>query len=158
MNGPLRLAILGATGSIGRQALEVVRAHPERLQVVALGANRKADELRKLAVAFPTARIALGADALIALATDPQADLVLVATPGVAALRATVAALADGERVALANKEVLVAAGHLVRRLSGGAAGRVRPGDSECEGLGTGLAAGEMADVPRAAPTRAVGA
>src|SRR5205814_9679541 len=121
----IRLAILGATGSIGRQALDVVRAHPDRLQVVALGANRNSDVLAELAMEFPTARTALGTAALAALATDPDADLVLVATPGVAALRATIAALQDGKRVALANKEVLVAAGHLIRRLSGGAGERL---------------------------------
>src|SRR3989475_9653350 len=125
---PIRLAILGATGSIGRQALDVVRAQPDRLRVVALGANRNADGLRELAMEFPTARTALGPNALVALATDPDADLVLVATPGVAALRATIAALEDRKCVALANKEVLVAAGHLIRRLSGGGGGRCGPG------------------------------
>src|SRR3989442_4838765 len=130
MTEPIRLAVLGATGSIGRQALEVVRAHPDRLRVVALGANRNVDELRALAAEFPTARTALGANALVALATDPDAELMLVATPGGAALRATIDVLEDGKRVALANKEVLVAAGHLVRRLSGGAGGRLRPGDT----------------------------
>ena len=83
---PTRVAILGATGSIGTQALDVVRAHPDRLRVVALGANRNIDDLRRLAVEFPTARTALGPNALVALATDSDADLVLVATPGVAAL------------------------------------------------------------------------
>src|SRR5882762_1087811 len=79
---PIRIAILGATGSIGRQALDVVRAQPDRLRVVALGANRNADALRELAMEFPTARTVLGSDALVALATDLDADLVLIATPG----------------------------------------------------------------------------
>src|SRR5256885_6229274 len=127
MTSPIRLAILGATGSIGRQALDVVRAHPDRLRVVALGANRNVDDMRKLASEFPTARTALGPNALVAIATDADADLVLVATPGVAALRATIAALEDGKCVALANKEVLVAAGHLIRRLTGGGGDRLRP-------------------------------
>src|SRR2546428_6331348 len=151
MSEPTRLAVLGATGSIGRQALDVVRAHPDRLRVVALGATRNADELGALAVEFPTARTALGANALVALATDPDADLVLVATPGVAALRATVAALEDGKRVALANKEVLVAAGHLIRRLSGGAGDRLRPVDSEHNGLWHCLVAEDLSDVSRVA-------
>jgi 1-deoxy-D-xylulose-5-phosphate reductoisomerase len=155
---PIRLAILGATGSIGRQALDVVRAHPDRLRVVALGANRNADELRKLAMEFPTARTALGPNALVALATDPDADLVLVATPGVAALRATVAALEDGKRVALANKEVLVAAGHLIRRLSGGAGDRLRPVDSEHNGLWQCLVGEDFAKVRRVALTASGGA
>ena len=158
MTTPIRLAILGATGSIGRQALDVVRAHPDRLRVVALGANRNIDQLRDLALEFPTARTALGPSALVALATDPDADLVLVATPGVAALRATVAALEDGKRVALANKEVLVAAGHLVRRLSGGAGDRLRPVDSEHSGLWQCLAGEKLAQVRRVALTASGGA
>src|SRR2546425_4866377 len=158
MTEPIRLAVLGATGSIGRQALEVVRAHPDRLRVVALGANRNVDELRALAAEFPTARTALGANALVALATDPDADLVLVATPGVAALRATIAALEDGKRVAVANKEVLVAAGHLVRRLSGGAGERLRPVDSEHNGLWQCLAGEKFEQVRRVALTASGGA
>ena len=158
MSEPIRLAILGATGSIGRQALDVVRAQPDRLRVVALGANRNRDGLGELATEFPTARTALGSDALVALATDADADLVLVATPGVAALRATVAALEDGKRVALANKEVLVAAGHLIRRLSGGAGDRLRPVDSEHNALWQCLVGEDLATVRRVALTASGGA
>src|SRR5438874_11713321 len=153
MTTPIRLAILGATGSIGRQALDVVRAHPDRLRVVALGANRNIDQLRDLALEFPTARTALGPSALVALATDPDAELVLVATPGVAALRATVAALEDGKRVALANKEVLVAAGHLVRRLSGGAGDRLRAVHREPNGAWQCLVGGDLSGVGAASGT-----
>ena len=158
MSEAIQLAVLGATGSIGRQALEVVRAHPERLRVVALGANRNAEALRDLAAEFPSARTALGANALAALATDSEADLVLVATPGVAALRATIAALSEGKRVALANKEVLVAAGHLIRRLSGGAGERLRPVDSEHNGLWQCLVGEDLAKVRRVALTASGGA
>lgn len=105
-----RLAILGSTGSIGRQALEVVQAHPDRLRVTRAGHR---------------------GDDLVALATADDVDLVLVATPGVAGLDATIAALEAGKRVALANKEVLVVGGHLVRDLCGGAGDRLRPVDSE---------------------------
>jgi len=155
---PIRLAILGATGSIGRQALDVVRAQPDRLRLVALGANRNADALHDLAMEFPTARTALGPDALVALATEQDADVILVATPGVAALRATVAALEDGKRVALANKEVLVAAGHLIRRLSGGAGDRLRPVDSEHNGLWQCLVGEDLSAVSRVALTASGGA
>src|SRR2546428_10885017 len=158
MSEAIQLAILGATGSIGRQALEVVRAHPERLRVVALGANRNAEALRDLAAEFPSARTALGASALAGLATDSEAELVLVATPGVAALRATIAALSEGKRVALANKEVLVAAGHLIRRLSGGAGDRLRPVDSEHNGLWQCLVGEDLSDVSRVALTASGGA
>ena len=158
MSHPVRLAILGATGSIGRQAIDVVRAQPDRLRVVALGANRNAEGLRDLATEFPKARTALGSDGLLGLATDPEVDLVLVATPGVAALRATVAALEDGKRVALANKEVLVAAGHLIRRLSGGAGNRLRPVDSEHNGLWQCLVGEDLSAVSRVALTASGGA
>lgn len=110
MTAPTRLAILGVTGSIGRQALEVVAAHPARLRVT---------------------RRARRGDDLVALATADDVDLVLVATPGIAGLDATLAALEAGKRVALANKEVLVVGGHLVRELAGGAGERLRPVDSE---------------------------
>jgi len=155
---PIRVAILGATGSIGQQSLDVVRAHPDRLRVVALGANSNVEKLRELALEFPTARTALGPNALVALATDADADLVLVATPGVAALRATIAALDDGKCVALANKEVLVAAGHLIRGLSGGAGDRLRPVDSEHNGLWQCLVGEDLAKVRRVALTASGGA
>jgi 1-deoxy-D-xylulose-5-phosphate reductoisomerase len=158
MEEPVRVAILGATGSIGQQALDVIRAHPDRLRVVALGANRSTGALEKLAMEFPRARTALGANGLAALATDPDADLVLVATPGVAALRATIAALRDGKDVALANKEVLVAAGHIVRRLSGGAGKRLRPVDSEHNALWQCLVGEDLARVRRVAVTASGGA
>ena len=158
MSDPIRLAILGATGSIGRQALDVVRAHPDRLQVVALAGNRNIEDLARLALEFPAARTALGPAALAALATDPAADLVLVATPGVVALRATIAALEDGKQVALANKEVLVAAGHLVQHLVGGAGERLRPVDSEHNGLWQCLAGEKLEHVRRIALTASGGA
>jgi 1-deoxy-D-xylulose-5-phosphate reductoisomerase len=158
VTAPIRLAILGATGSIGRQALDVVRAHPDRLRIVALGANRNAEGLRGLAAEFPAARTALGPNALAALATGSDADVVLVATPGVVALRATVAALEDGKRVALANKEVLVAAGHLIRRLSDGAGERLRPVDSEHNGLWQCLVGEDLSKVRRVALTASGGA
>ncbi|CAN5208204.1 1-deoxy-D-xylulose-5-phosphate reductoisomerase [soil metagenome] len=153
-----RLAILGATGSIGRQALEVARMHPDRLSVVALGANRRARELASLADEFPDARTAMGAAGLLDLATHADADLVLVATPGVAALQATFAALQSGKSVALANKEVLVAAGHLVRELVGGAGERLRPVDSEHNGLWQCLAGERPELVRRVALTASGGA
>lgn len=142
MSAPTRLAILGATGSVGRQALEVVAAHPDRLKVVALARSaRHSDvaaaerELRELARRYGDPRVVLdardGPDALVHVATAADVDLVLVATPGVAGLKPTLAALAAGKSVALANKEVLVVGGHLITRLAGGAGERLRPVDSE---------------------------
>jgi 1-deoxy-D-xylulose-5-phosphate reductoisomerase len=125
------VAILGATGSIGRQALEVIAAHPDRLAVTALAARSRRDELTKVAATLGVSRVAAGDDDLVELATADDVDLVLVATPGIAGLRPTLAALAAGKDVALANKEVLVVGGHLVRAATGGAGKRLRPVDSE---------------------------
>jgi 1-deoxy-D-xylulose-5-phosphate reductoisomerase len=134
---PARLAILGSTGSIGRQALDVVRAHPDRLRVTRSGHR---------------------GDDLVALATADDVDLVLVATPGIAGLDATLAALEAGKRVALANKEVLVVGGHLVRGLTGGAGDRLRPVDSEHCALWQCLAGVRPADVTRVVLTASGGA
>lgn len=125
------MAILGATGSIGQQALEVIAAHPDRLRVTALAARSRRDALTALAAKLGVIRIAAGDEDLVGLATADDVDLVLVATPGIAGLRPTLAALAAGKDVALANKEVLVVGGHLVRAAVGGAGKRLRPVDSE---------------------------
>ena len=131
MSQPTRIAILGATGSIGQQALEVVAAHPDKLRVTALAARTRGEALRKIAAGLGVTRVATGDDDLTELATADDVDLVLVATPGIAGLRPTLAALAAGKDVALANKEVLVVGGHLIRAASGGAGKRLRPVDSE---------------------------
>lgn len=136
----LRLAILGSTGSIGRSALAVVDAHPDRLQVVALAAGENVggmveqiERYRPRAVAMVSSANldavthALSADArstLDATASGPHGlselvqrddiDVVLCASSGTAALEAVLQAIAAGKRIALANKEVLVMAGHLV--------------------------------------------
>ena len=127
----LGVALLGSTGSIGRQAVEVLQAHPDRFRVVAVATGRNAAELEAQArrlrpevvaladeavsLELPpgTARVA-GDDALLELATRPDVDLVVVGTGGVVSLRPTLAALRAGKVVATANKETLVAGGHLV--------------------------------------------
>ena len=131
MSQPTRVAILGATGSIGQQALEIVAAHPDKLRVTALAARTRGEALKKIAAGLGVSRVATGDDDLTELATADDVDLVLVATPGIAGLRPTLAALEAGKDVALANKEVLVVGGHLVRAASGGAGKRLRPVDSE---------------------------
>jgi 1-deoxy-D-xylulose-5-phosphate reductoisomerase len=143
----LRVAILGSTGSIGRQALDVAARFPERIEVVALAAFRSVDLLLEQAERFGVRRIAFGdpdaaaeasrrlaravpggARAIEDLAGEPGADLVLNALVGAAGLRASCAALASGARLALANKESLVAGGPLVTGLG---ADRIIPVDSE---------------------------
>jgi len=127
----LGVALLGSTGSIGRQTVDVLEAHADRFRVVALAAGSNAAELasqaarlRPAAVAIADERAALdlpggtervgGQDALVALATRADVDLVIVGTGGVVSLRPVLAALAAGKVVATANKETLVAGGHLV--------------------------------------------
>jgi len=157
MKAPTRVAILGATGSIGQQALEVIAAHPDRLAVTALAARSRVDTLIALAVKLNVTRIATGDDDLVGLATAEDVDLVLVATPGIAGLRPTLAALAAGKDVALANKEVLVVGGHLVRAASRGAGKRLRPVDSEHCALWQCLSTVEPSRVERVAVTASGG-
>jgi 1-deoxy-D-xylulose-5-phosphate reductoisomerase len=154
---PTRVAILGATGSIGQQALEVIAAHPDRLTVTALAARSRRDALKTLAATLGVKRIATGDDDLTALATADDVDLVLVATPGIAGLQPTLAALAAGKDVALANKEVLVVGGHLVRAASGGAGKRLRPVDSEHCALWQCLSGVDIGRVKRVAVTASGG-
>jgi 1-deoxy-D-xylulose-5-phosphate reductoisomerase len=134
---PRRVALIGSTGSIGRQAVDVLAGHPDAFRVVALaaGANgtllaAQAARLRPSAVALGdesamagldlplgTERVG-GPDALVALATRADVDLVVIGTGGVVSLRPVLAALRAGKVVATANKETLVAGGHLVMPLA----------------------------------------
>ena len=125
-----RLAVLGSTGSIGRQTLEVARAHPDKLRVVALAAARSVGMLAEQAEEFGARLVAcedtqalreraalMGRrqiSTLEEIAAHPEVDLVVVATSGLAGLPPTLAAIHAGKNVALANKEVLVAAGAVV--------------------------------------------
>ena len=145
---PLRLAILGSTGSIGRSTLEVVDAHPDKLSVVALAAGRNAALLRAQTERYRPTVVSLddaeatdwradgveqfsGAAGLHAVATHPDADIVVVATAGHASIEPTLAALRAGKIVALANKETIVCAGELVMAEAQRAGNRIRPVDSE---------------------------
>lgn len=147
------MAILGSTGSIGRQALEVAEALADRLVVVALGARRDAQTLARQAVRWNPEAVALadpqavpefrehaagwrgellvGPTALEELARWPSADVVLVAVVGVAGLLPSLAAIAAGKELALANKETLVAAGQLVREQAQARGVRIVPVDGE---------------------------
>jgi 1-deoxy-D-xylulose-5-phosphate reductoisomerase len=145
----IRVAVLGSTGSVGQQALDVVRGAPEYLQVVALAGGGNVSLLAEQAREFrPTAISALPgpeADALRAaseaewsdlesIATRPDVDVVLAATNGLAGLAPTLAALRAGKPVAIANKEALVVGGPVVLSAleDGRAAGaELRPVDSE---------------------------
>ncbi|NUN95075.1 MAG: 1-deoxy-D-xylulose-5-phosphate reductoisomerase [Candidatus Omnitrophica bacterium] len=127
-----RISILGSTGSIGTQTLEVVRDHPQDFEVVGLSARHNKDLLAaqihefKPRIASLECGVALpglpngcrmagaGSEGLCEVATHPQADTVVVATVGAAGLIPTLAALRAGKRIALANKEVLVMGGEIL--------------------------------------------
>ena len=115
-----RVAVLGSTGSIGTQTLDVLAAHPDAFEVVALAGGRNATLLAEQAARFKVGLAVTGAgdQALVDIATGPLVDLVVVATGGVVSLRPILAALAAGKVVATANKETLVAGGHLVMPLA----------------------------------------
>jgi 1-deoxy-D-xylulose-5-phosphate reductoisomerase len=121
---PRGVALLGSTGSIGRQVLDVLEGDPS-FRVVALAAGRNAALLTEQTRRHRPDATALGgdADALIELATRPDVELVVIATGGVVSLRPILAALRAGKIVATANKETLVAGGHLVMPLARALAG-----------------------------------
>ncbi len=170
------LAILGSTGSIGRQTLQVVESMPEKCRVAALaaGANleelagqisrhrpqlvsvadaAKAAELRERLTpaanggGFP--EIMHGREGLLSVATHPDADTVVSAAVGVVGLEATYAAVQAGKRVALSNKEVLVAAGELVMAAAKAKGVELLPVDSEHNAIHQCLRAGRASEVRR---------
>ena len=151
---PLRIALLGATGSIGSAALSLAREYPDRLSFVSMAARRSDTALVRAAREFGVGRIALddtaaaararavydgdvleGTSGLEALADDAEADIVVNALVGVAGLRPTLSALRAGKRLALANKESIVVAGELVTATAARHGGVIVPVDSEHGGL-----------------------
>lgn len=130
-----RIVVLGSTGSIGTQTLDVVRAFPDEFRVVGLAAhsNREllADQAREFRVAETSLFTVEGVAGLDRLATLFEADLVVVSVAGVIGLSPTLAAIAAGKAIALASKEVLVAGGQTVMRAAREAGVPVLPIDSE---------------------------
>jgi 1-deoxy-D-xylulose-5-phosphate reductoisomerase len=144
---PRRVLILGSTGSIGTQALDVVRANPDRFEVVGLAAGTRRDAALAQAAEFGVAAVAFGADEAEQLVRDVPADVVLNGITGSVGLGPTLAALEEGRTLALANKESLIVGGDLV-------AARARPGqivpvDSEHSAIAQALRAGTAAEVRR---------
>ena len=129
------VSILGSTGSIGQSALAVVDAHPDQLRVVGLAAGGNASRLAAQVAKYQPSRWALAADSgpacLVEIATHPDADVVLFASSGTAALDAVLAAIAAGKTIALANKEILVMAGSVVMAAAKRHGVAVLPVDSE---------------------------
>ncbi len=125
-----RIIILGATGSIGRNAIDVARTHADDFQVVALAARRSHAACTQLAAQLG-AKAYVGEDAAVRAVEENDADICLVATVGLSGLRPTLAAIDKGMDIALATKEVMVMAGELVARAAQAKGVRFLPVDSE---------------------------
>lgn len=136
-----KVAILGSTGSIGKQTLDVVRAFPDKLKVVSLVAFSNAKLLKKQAEEFSPQYVALISQDGVQCLTEAvkNCDVAVVATRGTVALRSVLYCLQHGKEVALANKETLVCGGELVSQ-----AGRVIPVDSEHSAISQCLAANKQ--------------
>jgi 1-deoxy-D-xylulose-5-phosphate reductoisomerase len=146
-DGRVGVAVLGSTGSIGRQTLSVIDEHLDRFRVVALAARVASERFRgqvarygpEIAAVFewtPVLRddigpVMLGGDGLIAASTHPSVDIVVVASSGHVAIVPTIHALELGKTIALANKETLVCAGEIITHLAAASGTQIRPVDSE---------------------------
>jgi len=142
-----RILILGSTGSIGTQALDVIRSRRDRFEVVGLAAGSSADVLAAQAAEFAVEHTALGAAEAEQLVRDVDADVVLNAITGSVGLGPTLAALEHGRTLALANKESLIVGGDLVTAVA--APGQIVPVDSEHSAIAQALRAGTFGEVRR---------
>src|SRR6188472_1109703 len=142
-----RVIILGSTGSIGTQALEVIRANPRRFEVVGLAAGSNRDLVAAQAEEFDVEHTAFGAVEAEQLVRDVEADVVLNGITGSVGLGPTLAALETGRTLALANKESLIVGGDLVTARAH--PGQIVPVDSEHSAIAQALRSGEHSEVRR---------
>lgn len=148
-----KIAILGSTGSIGTQTLDIVRSFPEELQVAALAAgssvelmekqvrefhpaiaamwSEKAAAELKLRIADTKVQVVCGMEGLLQIANLPEPEVLVTAIVGMIGIRPTIAAIKKGKTIALANKETLVTAGHLIMPLARRMGVQILPVDSE---------------------------
>jgi 1-deoxy-D-xylulose-5-phosphate reductoisomerase len=142
-----RVIVLGSTGSIGVQALEVIAAHPDRFELVGLAAGRNRAALDRQARATGVTATALGVDEAVDLVRSVEADVVLNGITGSVGLAPTLAVLQTGATLALANKESLIVGGELVT--SAARPGQLVPVDSEHSAIAQALRSGEHGEVRR---------
>jgi 1-deoxy-D-xylulose-5-phosphate reductoisomerase len=150
-----RVLLLGSTGSIGTQALDVIRANPRRFEVVGLAAGSDRPTLAAQAAEFGVEHTALGAVEAEQLVRDVEADVVLNGITGSVGLGPTLAALECGRTLALANKESLIVGGDLVTAIA--KPGQIVPVDSEHSALAQALRAGERSEIRRLVVTASGG-
>jgi len=139
--------VLGSTGSIGTQALEVIASNRDRFRVVGLAAGSNAEAMAEQARQFGVEHTALGAADAASLVRDVHCDVVLNGITGSVGLEPTLAALETGSTLALANKESLIVGGELV--MSRAAPGQIVPVDSEHSAIAQALRSGEPREVRR---------
>ena len=148
-----KIVLLGSTGSIGTQTLDVARANPDDIKVVGIAANRSVDKVEqqvrefrpkyvamydedaakelKIKLADMPVKILSGMEGLVEISQVPEADTVLTAVVGMIGIRPTMAAIESGKDIALANKETLVTAGHIIMPLAERMNVKILPVDSE---------------------------
>ena len=166
-----RLAILGSTGSIGTQTLDIVRANPDRFEVYALCANRSVDKLAEQALEFHPEVVCIadetlydslraklakldckvwsGAQAIADMVTFPSVDIVVAAMVGYAGLKPTIEAVKAGKTIALANKETLVVAGEIICDLAMQYHAPILPVDSEHSAIFQSLVGEERSEIEK---------
>ena len=165
------IVILGSTGSIGTQTLDIVRNNPEELRVLALVAGRNSDLLEeqirefhpkvavlydeeaartlKAMISYTDCRVLSGMEGILEAAAYPEADIVVGAMVGMIGIRPVIAAIEAGKDVALANKETLVCAGHVIMPLAKKKGARILPVDSEHSAIFQSLRAGEHNEIEK---------
>lgn len=165
------IVILGSTGSIGTQTLDIVRNNPEELRVLALVAGRNSDLLEeqirefhpkvavlydeeaartlKAMISYTDCRVLSGMEGILEAAALPEADIVVGAMVGMIGIRPVIAAIEAGKDVALANKETLVCAGHVIMPLAKKKGVRILPVDSEHSAIFQSLRAGEHNEIEK---------
>jgi len=173
VNSPLtRVAVLGSTGSIGCQTLDVIRAYPQRFKVVGLSAWNNADLLTKQVAEFAPGIVAcanpaalrgrIGADVKRGSITDvacaDEVDIIISGVVGKEGLEPVMQALLRGKTVAIANKEAMVMAGGLLQEAARKGGGSIRPVDSEHSAIWQCLAGEDVASVKRLVITASGGA
>ncbi|MBQ1897377.1 MAG: 1-deoxy-D-xylulose-5-phosphate reductoisomerase, partial [Lachnospiraceae bacterium] len=149
-----KISVLGSTGSIGTQTLEVVRQNQDKLVITAMSAGRNVDLFEKQVREFKPAiacmgdeeaaadlkqrisdlsgiRVLAGMDGMLEMASDPGSEIMVTAIVGMIGIRPTIAAIESGKDIALANKETLVCAGHIIMPLAKKMGIRILPVDSE---------------------------
>jgi 1-deoxy-D-xylulose-5-phosphate reductoisomerase len=144
-----KVIVLGSTGSIGTQALEVIAAQSESFELVGVSGNSNLELLRSQAKAFGLSegQVAIGPEAASQLVRSLDADVVVNGITGSAGLASTLAALETGKVLALANKESLIVGGELVKRIS--KPGQIVPVDSEHSAIAQALRSGAFSEVSR---------